>query len=480
MTSHECKLNEQILSTEEHEGTTFSSESIPVDDIKKKLKRRKYRQRKKLRKQTQVERENADKGNYTEFQNTSFHGTIRSEVTVKRGTRDTNLASSVKSLSSNRKYDICPRKQNPGGKENCRNVSAKTSVVIDLCSSSESESGSEATQKANQIFSSQALPKPNDCIASDVVILSSDSECEADAITSLTIATQSLTLQPSFSHIRHFFVYYTQYHRLSSIQDDLLSRFLRFHSPRKGKRNKTIPLAIIDGRIPIRWDEVDMLISGRWLNDEIINGFLRLQLKKRTLASSSESQTKIHLFNSFFYSKLTSNGKSYIYSNVQRWTRKFDLFNQELIIIPINFYNTHWALAYIDFRKDEITILDSMPNKVRGEKVVRTLKRYLLDEWHDKVNTRIKQANNQSTDQDRRYPTAKSLEKFKTILGKAPWQRDGSSCGVFTLSFGTGLIRETRIDQVTQDHIGEFRRRITFELIEETLKRSLINGEIDL
>ena len=67
-----------------------------------------------------------------------------------------------------------------------------------------------------------------------------------------------------------------------------------------------------------------------------------------------EVASQIHVFSSFFYKKLSSNKKKYVfivlsnlsysvldsmeegYNSVRRWTSKIDLFSKKIIIIPIN------------------------------------------------------------------------------------------------------------------------------------------------
>ena len=51
-----------------------------------------------------------------------------------------------------------------------------------------------------------------------------------------------------------------------------------------------------------------------WLNDEVINAQL-MDLYKR----AKERNMKIHIFSTFFMSKLLE-GEKYTYDNVRRWT----------------------------------------------------------------------------------------------------------------------------------------------------------------
>ena len=47
-------------------------------------------------------------------------------------------------------------------------------------------------------------------------------------------------------------------------------------------------------------------------------------------------------------------------AGVARWTKKVDVFSQDLLIIPINHDSLHWCLATVDMRSRAISYYDSM------------------------------------------------------------------------------------------------------------------------
>ena len=55
---------------------------------------------------------------------------------------------------------------------------------------------------------------------------------------------------------------------------------------------------------------------------------------------------QVYATNTFFYPKLMQSG----HSALKRWTRKVDIFAQDLMIIPVHL-GMHWCLATIDFKK---------------------------------------------------------------------------------------------------------------------------------
>lgn len=160
--------------------------------------------------------------------------------------------------------------------------------------------------------------------------------------------------------------------------------------------------------------DIIKLKPGVWLNDEVINFYMKLILKrsdeaitKRANARAAKKRIALNEYTqpedkiadqalvkelnkiwngiwncwtctSFFYTKLETKG----YSGVRQWTRKVDLFTKDVILLPINISSTHWVCACINMRKCRFEYYDSMRSRPRG--VFEQLKRYLLSEYEDK------------------------------------------------------------------------------------------------
>lgn len=109
--------------------------------------------------------------------------------------------------------------------------------------------------------------------------------------------------------------------------------------PRQGEK---ISRAIVEK------DDVERLDDGQYLNDNLINFYLRW-LEHRLGEKSPTLAKRIYFYNTFFYKSLTqgAKGKRCInYEAVERWTSKFDLLSFDYIIVPIN-EHTHWYVAII-------------------------------------------------------------------------------------------------------------------------------------
>ncbi|RUS15424.1 hypothetical protein BC937DRAFT_92464 [Endogone sp. FLAS-F59071] len=103
------------------------------------------------------------------------------------------------------------------------------------------------------------------------------------------------------------------------------------------------------GAVTMTDDDVSRLSDGEFLNDNIIEFYLKWyfdQLKEKNPSLAD----KVHIFNSFFYKRLTQKAKSNknedSYDRVKKWTAKVDLFSKQYIFMPVN-ESLHWYLVLI-------------------------------------------------------------------------------------------------------------------------------------
>uniref|UniRef100_A0A8C1I746 SUMO specific peptidase 3b n=1 Tax=Cyprinus carpio TaxID=7962 RepID=A0A8C1I746_CYPCA len=93
-------------------------------------------------------------------------------------------------------------------------------------------------------------------------------------------------------------------------------------------------------------DDLSTLYGQNWLNDQIMNMYGDLVM--------DSVPEKVHFFNSFFYDKLRTKG----YDGVKRWTKNVDIFQKDLLLIPIHL-EVHWSLISVDIKQRSITYFDS-------------------------------------------------------------------------------------------------------------------------
>jgi sentrin-specific protease 3 len=93
-------------------------------------------------------------------------------------------------------------------------------------------------------------------------------------------------------------------------------------------------------------DDLGTLYGQNWLNDQVMNMYGDLVM--------DTVPEKVHFFHSLFYDKLRTKG----YDGVKRWTKNVDIFNKELLLIPIHL-EVDWSLISVDVRQHTITYFDS-------------------------------------------------------------------------------------------------------------------------
>lgn len=187
------------------------------------------------------------------------------------------------------------------------------------------------------------------------------------------------------------------------------------------------------GDIPLSVRDLRRMQGKTWLNDECINGYLQL--------IQARSAGKIHCFNTFFYASLSTKG----YGSVQRWSRRFDLFSKELILVPVHL-GMHWTMSCIDLVEKRIIYLDSF--HAGNQACLDHLWDYLDQEHQDKKGRPWNPAGWSATCQ----------------RNGVPQQQNGYDCGVFTCVFAEHLARRAPFE-FSQADMQYFRHRITYELV---------------
>ncbi|XP_070969026.1 sentrin-specific protease 7-like isoform X2 [Oncorhynchus clarkii lewisi] len=110
------------------------------------------------------------------------------------------------------------------------------------------------------------------------------------------------------------------------------------------------------GGITVTTEDLDCLDSGQFLNDVIIDFYLKYLLLERAPGPLAE---RCHVFSSFFYKQLTRRDTSLEeeaaipardrrHQRVRTWTRHVDIFNKDYLFVPVN-HKSHWYLVVICF-----------------------------------------------------------------------------------------------------------------------------------
>ena len=194
--------------------------------------------------------------------------------------------------------------------------------------------------------------------------------------------------------------------------------------------------------VELSYSDISRLKSGQWLNDETINLYMKM-IQKQSDSKSNDESFKIHCFNSFFYQMLDENG----YQKVARWTRRFDLFQKDLVLFPVHLGN-HWCLGIINLKKKQLEYYDSL--KGDNSRCISLMKHYLESESRDKKKTDFDWS-------DWSEPVVNGE--------KLPLQTNGSDCGVFAAFFAAFFARGI-YPTFSQSDMPVLRRRMVVELVQ--------------
>ncbi|XP_055486692.1 uncharacterized protein LOC129693995 [Leucoraja erinacea] len=177
-------------------------------------------------------------------------------------------------------------------------------------------------------------------------------------------------------------------------------------------------------------DDLSTLYGQNWLNDQVMNMYGDLVM--------DTVPDKVHFFNSFFYDKLRTKG----YDGVKRWTKNVDIFNKDLLLIPIHL-EVHWSLISVDVRQKTITYFDSQ--RTLNRRCPKHIGKYLQAEA-------IKKNRHDFYEDWKGY--------FKMNVAR---QNNDSDCGAFVLQFCKCLALEQPFS-FTQQDMPKLRRQIYKEL----------------
>ncbi|XP_056304112.1 sentrin-specific protease 7b isoform X2 [Danio aesculapii] len=144
----------------------------------------------------------------------------------------------------------------------------------------------------------------------------------------------------------------------SWLKEPTARRPLRSHSKPQSLPRRLIqyPPPPSKGGITVTTEDLECLKDGEFLNDVIIDFYLKYLLLERADKGIAE---RSHIFSSFFYKQLTRKdtsgpeeaGSTSAYRRHQRvrtWTRHVDIFSKDYLFIPVN-HEAHWYLVLICF-----------------------------------------------------------------------------------------------------------------------------------
>lgn len=202
--------------------------------------------------------------------------------------------------------------------------------------------------------------------------------------------------------------------------------------------NDTHTVLITKYRIPITRSHVQTLKWDPpvWLNDEIINFYMEMLVER---SNSDDSLPKVNCMKTFFYKRLCEAG----YDSVKSWTKKTDIFEKDIILVPVHKGN-HWVIVVIHKTNKTIKCYDSLGRN--NDVVVDKIKDYLQKEHL--------------------FRKGEPFDFTGWNTGDAqniPLQENNSDCGVFVCQYAEFICRDRPI-VFSQQFTQYFRKKMIHEI----------------
>lgn len=245
-------------------------------------------------------------------------------------------------------------------------------------------------------------------------------------------------------------------------------------------KGDTVLVTLKAAGITLRGWDIQKLGGTRWLNDEIINAYVHLINERNTRLGSEGAAPRTYVFNTFFYTRLTSGAGGYDYAGVRRWTSraKVDVLRHDLLLVPVNLGNHHWVLSGIDMKNHKVVYLDSMHGSDKAN-VVACLQRWIYDEVKSKHGAKVAarfsegswevQVNHYNLWRTGVLPFPLELPTMQAgRLQRMPKQEDGGSCGVFIAKTADCLALGV-IVYLRQKDVRLVRKRMVLDLLRKVL-----------
>ena len=232
---------------------------------------------------------------------------------------------------------------------------------------------------------------------------------------------------------------------LLSAENDALRRSTRSSRYRSlqtevGNLVTTYP-AGVKGAVQITLGDLEYLRDGEMLNDQCVDFFMKYLQSNLMDKQVPELSKRVHIFNSFFYQKLTQkqskenasesvDAVTAAHRRVKGWTKGVDIFSKDFLLIPIH-NALHWSLVIVCYpggdvtgeRQPMILHLDSMTQSGghQSDPLSRNIKKYLDKEW--------------TAQRGEECSKFTSRNFMPTYRMNTPRQQNGCDCGVFILAF---------------------------------------------
>jgi len=198
-------------------------------------------------------------------------------------------------------------------------------------------------------------------------------------------------------------------------------------------------------KINITSSDLFGLTAENWVNDNIMEFYMNLIAERSRLPIyRAQNLPKVYAMSTYFYRNLIARGPGAL----TRWTRKEDIFDSDLILIPIHL-EEHWCLAVVDFRSPGVFYYDSMGG--HNMPALSAILEYLKEEFRRKRNEELH-----------------IMTYAKEIVEDCPKQENGADCGIFACKIAEFLSRDASLKFEQQD-MPYYRKLMVYEITKKRL-----------
>jgi Ulp1 family protease len=184
----------------------------------------------------------------------------------------------------------------------------------------------------------------------------------------------------------------------------------------------------------VTYRDARRLYPGQWLNDEIINSYIKL----------CKVNPAVHVFNTYFYSIIETMEKTeWDINKLHKILKKTGLdtiLSKSYLVVPVNINQAHWAVVAINNIDNVIEYYESLETNSMENVCI------IIEKLLQKLG----------------------LEPYDWELMAAPRQNNGFDCGVFMIKIIQALASNT-VFNFTSEDIKYYRKIMLLELKEGRL-----------
>uniref|UniRef100_A0A8C1Z105 Si:dkey-100n23.3 n=1 Tax=Cyprinus carpio TaxID=7962 RepID=A0A8C1Z105_CYPCA len=224
------------------------------------------------------------------------------------------------------------------------------------------------------------------------------------------------------------------------------------------------------GAITVTTEDLECLDSGEFLNDVIIDFYLKYLLVERAPQASVD---RSHVFSSFFYKQLTRRDNANEdststpaqvrrHQRVRTWTRHVDIFDKDFLFVPVN-QEAHWYLVVICFPGLEVPqyVKRDGRDPVQGdggeglgepEGEIHGENRSNNDEDKGKISQSVKKVSFEKLYLQVEWETKRggyrdfSADHMVGSHCAVPLQDNSSDCGLYLLQYAESFLKDPVVD----------------------------------